>query len=117
MTEPRDGGQTGPAGFQPLDVVAEGPLTGDVARQILDHAGDLMASGDYADAALFYRRVVGFDDVAVTAAALLGLGEARYRLDDDAAAIATWESILELPETPSTYAAWRNVAAARVRDG
>jgi membrane associated rhomboid family serine protease len=117
MTEPRDGSEKGPAGFRPSDVVTEGPLTRDVARAILDHAGDLMASGDYADASLFYRRVVGFDDAAVTAAALLGLGEARYRLDDDAAAVATWESILELPETPSTYAAWRNVAAARVRDG
>ena len=28
-----------------------------------------------------------------------------------------WTAVLELPENPSTYAAWRNVAAARVRDG
>ncbi len=26
-------------------------------------------------------------------------------------------AVLQLPETPSTYTAWRNVAAARVRDG
>lgn len=64
-----------------------------------------------------YGRVVGFDDAAVTAAALLGLGEARYRLDDEAAAQAAWEHAVRLPETPSTYRAWRNVAAARVRVG
>ena len=53
----------------------------------------------------------------ITAAALLGLGEAHYRLNDEAAAVASWEAVLQLPETPSTYSAWRNIAAARVRDG
>jgi membrane associated rhomboid family serine protease len=38
-------------------------------------------------------------------------------MDDEAGAVATWEAILELPETPSTYHAWREIAAARVRDG
>ena len=74
-------------------------------------------SGDFAAAFQFYRRVIGFDDPAITAAALLGAGQARYRFDDEAGAVATWESILELPETPSTYPAWREIAAARVRDG
>ena len=59
----------------------------------------------------------GFDDPDVTAAALLGAGQSRYRMDDEAGAIATWEAILELPESPSTYYAWREIAAARVRDG
>ena len=62
-------------------------------------------------------RVYGFDDPEVTAAAMLGAGQARYRMDDEASAVAIWEKILELPETPSTYFAWREVAAARVRDG
>ena len=61
--------------------------------------------------------MVGFDDPEVTAAALLGMAQARYRMDDEDAAVRTWEAILELPETTSTYHAWRNVAAARVRDG
>jgi len=61
--------------------------------------------------------VVGFDDTEVTAAALLGMAQARYRMDDEDAALRTWEAILELPETTATYHAWRNVAAARVRDG
>ena len=84
---------------------------------LLERGGDLLSAGEFADASAHFARVVGFDDPAVTAAALLGLGEAHYRLNDEAAAVASWSAILELPETPSTYTAWRNVAAARVRDG
>lgn len=106
---------TGPTAAPDLSV--EGPLTRDAARAILERAAELLDAGDFRDAALHYRRVIGFDDPVVTAAALLGLGESLFRLDQDDAAIATWESILELPETPSTYSAWRNIAAARVREG
>jgi membrane associated rhomboid family serine protease len=95
----------------------EGPLSREAARAILDRAAELLQSGDFRDAAVHYRRVIGFDDPAVTAAALLGLAESLYRLDEDDSAIATWEAILELPETPSTYHAYRNIAAARVREG
>jgi membrane associated rhomboid family serine protease len=94
-----------------------GPLSREQARALLDRAAELLAAGDYRDAANHYRRIVGNDDAAVTAAALLGLGESLYRLDQNDAAVATWEAVLELPETPSTYPAWRNVAAARVREG
>jgi membrane associated rhomboid family serine protease len=94
-----------------------GRLTRDVALTLLQRGGDLLAAGEFADAAAHFARVVGFDDPAITAAALLGLGEAHYRLNDEAAAVQTWSAILELPETPSTYTAWRNLAAARVRDG
>ena len=99
------------------EMFSEGPLSREAARAILDRAAELLESGDYRDAAAHYRRVVGFDDPTVTAAALLGLAETLYRLDEDESAIATWESILELPETPSTYHAYRNIAAARVREG
>ena len=37
-------------------------------------------------------------DPQITAAALLGLGEARYRTDDDAGALANWQSVTQLPE-------------------
>ena len=85
---------------------------------MLERADELLAAGEFADAGRHYFRVVGSgDDPAITAAGLLGLGEARYRLDDDAGALSDWESVLRLPETPSTYAAYRNVAAARVRNG
>jgi membrane associated rhomboid family serine protease len=94
-----------------------GRLTRDAAIALLGRADELLAEGDYGDAARHYTRVIGFDDPTVTGAALLGLGEARYRLDDDAGALADWEAVVRLAENPSTYPAWRNVAAARVRAG
>jgi membrane associated rhomboid family serine protease len=81
-------------------------------------AGDAaLEGGDFREAVRRYGRVVGFDDPSVTAAALVGLGEARYRLDDDDGALHAWEAAVRLGETQSTYPAWRNVAAARVRGG
>jgi membrane associated rhomboid family serine protease len=101
----------------PLDPSATGRLTRDAALAMLQRGSELLASGDFADARMHFYRVIGFDDPVITAAALLGLGEAHYRLDDEAQAVASWNAVLELPETPSTYAAWRNIAAARVRAG
>jgi membrane associated rhomboid family serine protease len=101
----------------PLDPSASGRLTRDAAQAMLERGGELLASGDFADARMHFYRVIGFDDPVITAAALLGLGEAHYRLDNEAEAVSAWNAVLQLPETPSTYAAWRNIAAARVRDG
>jgi membrane associated rhomboid family serine protease len=98
-----------------LDV--DGPLSREEARAILDRGAELLSAGEFGQAFNHYRRVIGFDDPEVTAAALLGAAQSRYRMDDEAGAVATWEAILELPETPSTYYAWRELAAARVRDG
>lgn len=77
----------------------------------------LLAGGDHAEAAVRYGRVVGFDDATITAAALLGLGEARFRLGEDEAALASWRAVIQVGETPSSYTAWRNIAAANVREG
>jgi rhomboid protease GluP len=92
-----------------------GRLSREEAAALLSDADAALAAGDFRDAAVRYGRVVGIDDPSMTAAALLGLGEARYRLDDDEAALASWEAAVKMGETPSSYAAWRNVAAARVR--
>ena len=99
------------------DPSASGRLSRDAALALIQRGTELLASGDYAEAGQHFSRVVGFDEPAITAAALLGLGEAHYRLNNEPAAVQTWLAVLQLPETPSTYAAWRNVAAARVRDG
>jgi membrane associated rhomboid family serine protease len=101
----------------PPDRTEPGRLTRETALAHLQRGSELLSSGDFAEAGQHFSRVVGFDDPAITASALLGLGEAHYRLNDEAAALASWEAVLQLPETPSTYTAWRNVAAARVRDG
>jgi membrane associated rhomboid family serine protease len=102
---------------QPIDPTVTGPLTADQARTLLDQAAELQAGGDYADAAVIYQRTIGHPDAAITAAAMLGLGQSLYRMDREDDAVSIWEDILRLPESPSTYRAWREVAAARVRNG
>ena len=98
-------------------IARQGPLTRDEARLLLDTGAGLLAAGDFQNALRHYWRVRGFDDVDVTAAALLGAGQALYRMDNESAAIDRWDEILKLPETPATYYAWRELAAARVREG
>jgi membrane associated rhomboid family serine protease len=105
---------TAPRGPDPMRA---GRLSREDALALLAAGDAALAAGEFRDAVMGYSRVVGFDDPAVTAAALVGLGEARYRLGDDDAALTSWVAATQLGETPSTYPAWRNVAAARVRVG
>jgi rhomboid protease GluP len=96
----------------------EGPLDADLARALLARGDELLDDGQLAEAGRHYRRVVGSDDdPAVTAAALLGLGQTLSRLGRTDLAISTWMSIMELPRSEATYLAWREVAAAHVREG
>lgn len=101
----------------PPDPTTGGPLTREAARALLERGAELLAAGEFGAAGDHFARVVGYDDPTITAAALMGLGEVRYRIDEEAAAVATWMAVLRLGETPSTYGAWRNLAAARVRSG
>ena len=101
----------------PPDPTIAGPLSRAAAIALLERAAELLASGDFGAAGEHFARVVGFDDPTLTAAAMMGLGEVRYRLDDEPGAIATWLAVPRLGETPSTYTAWRNIASARVRAG
>jgi membrane associated rhomboid family serine protease len=95
----------------------DGPLTRDQALGALDHAAELMQQSRFVDAARLYQRVIGFDDPAITAASLLGFGQAMNHLDDESAAIGAWQEVTRLPATPATYPAWRELAGARVRRG
>ena len=99
------------------DVDIEGPLPRDVALRLLARGDQLMEAGEPGEALRYYHRVMGFDDAAVTAASLLGVGNALQRLDRDDEALYYWQQVTKLPETPSTYPAWRNIAAAQVRSG
>jgi len=94
-----------------------GPLDRGTAEALLARADVLLAASEFDAARAHYARLVGFPDPAITGAALLGTGEALYRLDDEAGALWSWEQVTRLPENPSGYAAWRQVAAARVRAG
>jgi len=94
-----------------------GPLDRGTAEALLARADVLLAASEFDAARAHYARLVGFPDPAITGAALLGTGESLYRLDDEAGALWSWEQVTRLPENPSAYAAWRQVAAARVRAG
>ena len=94
-----------------------GPLDRATALAVLARADELLEAGEHEAAANHYRRVIGFDDPAVTAARYFGLGNALYRMDREDDALWAWQQVLAMPETPSTYLAWRQIAAARVRDG
>jgi tetratricopeptide (TPR) repeat protein len=96
---------------------SQGALTPDIARRLIDRGRAKLEAGEAALAAADFHRVIGHDDAAITGAALLGMGDAVYRLDDEPAARGAWEAVTRLPENPSTYRAWRNLAGVRVRDG
>jgi membrane associated rhomboid family serine protease len=93
-----------------------GPLDRDTALAFLSIADRLLAAGEFDAAGGYYQRVIGYDDSAVTAAAILGFGNVLYRLDRDDEAVATWREVVKLGETPSAYQAWRQIAAALVRN-
>ena len=96
----------------------EGPLDRELAARILAQADALLAAAEFPLAVRAYQRVVGASPVPEqTAAALFGLAMSLYRVDQDEDAVATWEQILSLPETPWTYRALREIAGARVRAG
>jgi membrane associated rhomboid family serine protease len=94
-----------------------GPLPSATASALLERGRDLLQLGEPGDAVRYFQRVVGTADPRLTAEALLGLGDALYRLDRDADAVGAWEAVTRLPDTPAAYRAWRQIAAERVRAG
>ena len=87
------------------------------SRLVLDQAREAAARGDYEVAASLFSRIVGNPDPNVHVAALLGLADARYRLDDEEGALQSWIVATQAPETPFTWQAWVALAGARVRQG
>ena len=86
------------------------------ALRLLDRGKQLMDSADFG-ARRGTPRVIGFDDLAVTSAGLLGLGNALHRLDRDADALQVWNRSRRWPILRPRIRPGRNVAAARVRAG
>ena len=109
-----DGSPMVPAGFDPS---VSGPLDRPTAIALIRQADELLEAGEPEHALALYGRTIGASDPDVSAAALYGLGNALYRLDRDAEALGAWERVTTLGDTPATYRAWRQVAAARVRGG
>ncbi|HXG25412.1 MAG TPA: rhomboid family intramembrane serine protease [Candidatus Binatia bacterium] len=102
-----------------LDAALEtqGPLGDPIARRLVERGTARLDAGDHALALADFQRVVGHPDPDLTGVAILGTGDALYRLDRDEEAKAQWEAVTQLPENAATYRAWRNLAGAAVREG
>ncbi|HYI21291.1 MAG TPA: rhomboid family intramembrane serine protease [Candidatus Limnocylindrales bacterium] len=87
------------------------------ARILLEQARQAASAGDYEQAAGLFSMGVGNPDPIVHVAALLGLADARYRLDDEEGALQSWIVATQAPETPLAWQAWVALAGARVRQG
>jgi membrane associated rhomboid family serine protease len=98
-------------------VATSGPLTADVAQRLVNRGVAELEASEPGMAIADFQRVIGNEDAQITGAALLGMGDAIYRLDDEPRAIGAWDAVTRLPENMSTYRAWRNLAGARVRAG
>jgi membrane associated rhomboid family serine protease len=100
-----------------VDPTIPGPLDRSTALALLDAADDALAAGDPARAAACATRVSGHPDPAITARALLALGDAYERMGHDDAALETWRRAAGLPSPEGAYLALRRVAATLVRAG
>jgi membrane associated rhomboid family serine protease len=109
-----EGTTTLPPGF---DISAEAPLERATAVAAIAQADDLMEQSEPDYALALYARATYIADRDVQAAAFYGVGNALYRLDREADARGAWERATTIGETPVAYRAWRQVAAARVREG
>ncbi|HEV8516766.1 MAG TPA: rhomboid family intramembrane serine protease [Candidatus Limnocylindrales bacterium] len=99
------------------DLPSAGRLDRSTAIRLVEEGDALAAQGEYAEAARRYSRVIGHGDADIHVAALLGLAEARYRLDDEPGALQAWIAAAQAPETPLSWLAWKQLAGARVREG
>ena len=119
MTDPSGGPAADPLADARLDAAlhGQGPLDAATAQRLISRGRERLDLGDSRQAVADFRRVIGQEDPAITSAALLGYGDALYRLDDEGQATAAWEAIVRLRDNPSTYQAWRNLAGVRVRAG
>ncbi len=110
-----DGAQVSlPPGFDPKSGAA---LSRDAAIAVLSRADDLFAENEPDQALPLYSAVTASQDRDVAAAAYYGLGNVLYRIDRDIEAREAWEKATTYGETPVAYRAWRQVAAALVREG
>ncbi len=117
MSQPAVPDRTGYPPTPSSDPGRAGPLDPAVAVGLLQRAQTLAEQGDWQLAANTFARVVGNNDPNLHVAALLGLAECRYRMDDEPGALQCWISATQAPEGPLTWRAWKQLAASRVRSG
>jgi membrane associated rhomboid family serine protease len=103
-----------PPGFDPT---AQTPLDRATAVAAISQGDDLMERSEPEYALALYSRATASSEREVVAAGFYGLGNALYRLDREVDARLAWERATSFGDTPVAYRAWRQVAAALVREG
>jgi membrane associated rhomboid family serine protease len=104
-----------PPGFDPS---SQSPLDRGTAIASLTQADDLLEQSEPEQALPFYSRATASSERDVAAAGFYGLGNVLYRLDRETEAREAWQQATSLGDnTPVAYRAWRQVAAALVREG
>lgn len=93
-----------------------GPLSRPAAEEVLATGEELAGRGEFQAAAAWYRRLVGHRDPDLHVAGALGLADSLYRVDDEPGALQAWIVAASAPETPLSWLAWKQLAAARVRE-
>jgi membrane associated rhomboid family serine protease len=88
----------------------------DDPRARLSEAQRLLDAGDPQDALPILEPLTNHPDPQVAGSALLAVGTARYRLDDEAGALQAWLAAAELGG-PMAWLGWRSAAEQHVRDG
>lgn len=88
----------------------------DEPQQRLAEGQRLLDAGDLDAAVQILAPLAGHPDPELSGAALLAIGSARYRLDDEAGAKQAWRAAAERGGSHA-WLGWRSVAEQEVRDG
>ena len=88
----------------------------DEPRLRLAEGQRLLDGGDLDAAVTILSPLTGHPDPEIASAALLAVGTARYRLDDEAGALVAWREAAERGGS-NAWLGWRAVAEQRVRNG
>lgn len=91
-------------------------LMSDEPRLRLAEGQRLLDAGDLEAAVTILSPLAGHPDPEISSGALLAIGTARYRLDDEAGALVGWRAAAERGGS-NAWLGWRAVAEQRVRDG
>lgn len=88
----------------------------DEPAQRLEEGRRLLDSGDPDGALTVLAPLTGHPDAALASEAWLLIGTGRYRTDDEAGALAAWQTAAQYGG-PNAWVAWRSLAEQQVRDG
>jgi membrane associated rhomboid family serine protease len=88
----------------------------DAPPQAFDEAQRLLDTGDPQAALRLLEPLTGHAEPAVSGAAWVLIGTARYRMDDEAGALEAWQTAAD-GGGPMAWLGWRSAAEQHVRDG